>query len=99
MIADSTGQERKNPVNDCTGEKLQMVDSVHQLMLHSAWRCLIVIGQRVNLVHIGMVDRCRHQLECAAVFKFVRKPIRMKTPHGYIRYKNDEHRKREIFCE
>ena len=80
MIADSIRQERKHSTCDCTWEKLQMVDSVHQLMLHGGWRFFIVIGQRVNLMHIGMVDRCRHQIECAVVFKFVRKPIRMKTP-------------------
>lgn len=99
MIADSTRQERKNPACDRTWEKLQMVDSMQQLMLHGGWRFFIVIGQRVYLMHIGMVDRCRHQLERAAVLKFVRKPVRMKTPYAHIRHKNDEHCKREIFCE
>ncbi len=34
MIAYSTGQGCKNSVNDGTREKLQMVDSMQQLMIH-----------------------------------------------------------------
>ena len=74
MIAYSTGQGCKNPVNDGTREKLQMVDRMQQLMIHGGGGLFIVIGQCAHLAGIGMVGFGwgGHHLQRTAVFKLMR---------------------------
>lgn len=73
-----------------------MVCGVQQQVLNRAWRIFVTTVHRAAIINGYMIGGYRHRLGALDMLKLVSQPIRVNTPYGIIRHKNDEECEREV---